>query len=131
MFMNWIKGVLMHKGIAHIMEAAFKNVLPESENASRQTFEQNNLMSKYWPSGIFNKVIDMLNKKYRPKDTTSRVMQKKESMVLKLKGSGDPDEFGTDISRLEIEYKHTLTEEDKVTSLVGTVGLNYVPIFFN
>ena len=40
MFMNWIKGVLMHKGIAHIMEAAFKNVLPETENASRQMVEQ-------------------------------------------------------------------------------------------
>ena len=37
--MTWIKGVLMYKGIAHIIKVAFKNVLPETENASRQMVE--------------------------------------------------------------------------------------------
>ena len=40
MFMTWTKGVLTYGGIAHIMKAAFKIVLPETENASREMIEQ-------------------------------------------------------------------------------------------
>ena len=52
-----------------------------------------NLMTEDWLSGMFCKVIDMLNKKYRPKDMALRVMQKWERMALELKGSEDPDKF--------------------------------------
>ena len=48
---------------------------------------------------------------------TSRVMQKQELNALTLKTRKVPDEFGTNISRLEIEYKHKLLEEDKDAAL--------------
>ena len=90
-----------------------------------------NLMTEDWLSGMFCKVIDMLNKKYRPKDMMLRVVQKQELITLKLKGSRGPDTFGTNILRLKIEYKHTLTEENKVAALVGTAGPKYTTIIFN
>ena len=52
-------------------------------------------------------------------------------MVLKLKGRKDPDKFGINILRLEIEYKHKLTEEDKVIALVRRVGTKYANTIFN
>ena len=33
-----------------------------------------NFMTEDWPSGLFYKVMEMLNEKYPPKDMTSRVM---------------------------------------------------------
>jgi hypothetical protein len=149
MFMTWLKGILMYKGIVHIMKESFKEVLPASENESRQNADQKQavkdnqigmgiltmnvtspllivkiekLMTEEWPSGLFYKVIEMLNEKYRPRDMMSRAMQKQALMALKLTANEDPDDFGTAVSRLEIEYKHILTEEDKVTALVGAAG---------
>ena len=48
-----------------------------------------------------------------------------------MKISKGPEEFGTNISRLGIEYKHKLPEEDKVTALVGTAGPKYATTIFN
>ena len=111
MFMTWIKGVLMQKGIIYITKATFENLLPKSENESsqtadqKQTFKDNqirmgivtmnvtlpslivkieNLMTEEWPSGLFHKVIKILNEKYRQKDMMSRAMQKQELIALKL-----------------------------------------------
>ena len=61
---------------------------------------------------------------------TSRVMQNWELNALTLKASKDPDKFGTNISRLEIEYKHKLSEEDKVATLVGAAGPKYANTIF-
>jgi len=157
-FMTWLKGILMYKGIVHIMRASIKSLLPETEMATRQTVEQKqlvkdnqvgmglvtmnitcpsliakigNLMTEDWPSGLFYQLVEMLNEKYRPKDMTSRVMQKRELNALTLKASEDPDEFGTNIARLEIEYKHKLSEEDKVAALVGAAGPKYANTIFN
>jgi hypothetical protein len=56
----------------------------------------------------------------------SRVMQKQELMALKLKGSKYPDNFGTNILHLDIEYKHTLIEEE-----AGAAGPKYAHNIFN
>ena len=58
-------------------------------------------------------------------------MQKQELNALTLKTSEDPDEFGTNISRLEIEYKHKLSQEDKIAALVGAAGPKYANTIFN
>ena len=50
---------------------------------------------------------------------------------MTLKTSKDPDKFGTNISRLKIEYKHMLSEEDKVTAIVGAAGSKYADTIFN
>ena len=73
----------------------------------------------------------MLNEKYRPKDMTSRIIQKQELMALTLKGSKDPDKFERNILCLKIEYKHKLLEEDKVAALVGAAGPEYANTIFN
>ena len=46
-------------------------------------------------------------------------------MKLKLKNGQDPDEFGTAITSLEIEYRNTFEEEDKIAALVGAAGPQY------
>ena len=51
--------------------------------------------------------------------------------MLTLKASEDHDEFGTNIARLEIEYKHKWSEEDKVAALVGAAGPKYTNTIFN
>ena len=43
-FMTWLKGILMYKGIVHIMRASIKSLLPETEMATRQTVEQKQLV---------------------------------------------------------------------------------------
>ena len=75
-------------------------------------------MTEDWPSGLLYKVIETKNEKYRPKDMTPRVMKKGEVNTVALKASKDPDNSGTNISSLKIEYKHNLSEEDKVAALV-------------
>ena len=40
MFMTWIEEILVYKGITHMTKATFKNLSPESENASRQSADQ-------------------------------------------------------------------------------------------
>ena len=71
----------------------------------------------------------MERKKRGPR--TPRPCQKRELNTFTLKISKGPEEFGTNISRLGIEYKHKLPEEDKVTALVGTAGPKYVDTIFN
>ena len=83
-----------------------------------------NLITEDWLSGLLYKVTKMLNKKYRPKDMTSRVMQKRELNALTLKASKDPDKIWTKILWL-IKYKHKLSVEDKDTALVETAGPKY------
>ena len=73
----------------------------------------------------------MLNEKYHPKDMMSRVMQKRELNVLTLEASKDPDKCVMNISCLKIEYKHKLSEEDKVTALVRAAGPKYANTIFN
>ena len=102
-FMPWLEGILMYDGICYIMKATIKSLLPESEMATSQMIKQTelvkdnqvgmgivtmnvtcpslivkikNLTTDNWPSDLRYKVTEMLNKKYHPKDTTSRVMQK-------------------------------------------------------
>ena len=78
-----------------------------------------------WPSGRAFAIMEMLLKKHRPKDILSKVHQKKKLMKLKLKNGQDPDEFGTAIASLEIEYRNTFEEEDKIAALVGAAGPQY------
>ena len=75
-----------------------------------------------WPSGRAFAVMEMLLKKYRPKETLLKAHQKKKLMKLKLKNGQDPDEFGTAIASLEIGYRNTFEEEDKIVALVGAAG---------
>ena len=78
-----------------------------------------------WPSGRAFAIMEMLLKKHRPKDILSKVHQKKKLMKLKLKNGQDPDEFGTAIASLKIEYRNTFEEEDKIAALVGAAGPQY------
>jgi len=157
-FMTWLKGILVCKGIVYIMKAAIESLLPKSKMITRQTVDQKqlvkdnqigmgivtmnvtwpslivkikNLTTEDWPSGLFYKVMEMPNKKYLLKDVTLRVMQNQELNALTLKASEDPDKFGTKILRLKLEHKHTLSEEDKITALVGAAGPKYANTIFN
>ena len=58
-------------------------------------------------------------------------MQKRKLNALTLKAREDPDEFGTNISRLKIEYKHKLSQEDKIAALVRAAGPKYANTIFN
>ena len=42
-----------------------------------------------------------------------------------LKTSKNPDKFGTNVLQLKIEYKHKLSEVDKVAALVWAAGPEY------
>ena len=70
-----------------------------------------------WPSGRAFAVMEMLLKKYRPKDSLSNAHQKKKLMSLKSKRGEDPDKFA-----LEIEYRNDFEEEDRIIALVGAAG---------
>ena len=48
-------------------------------------------------------------------------------MSLKVKSGQDPDNFGTVIAALEIEYWYDFEEKDKTATLVGAAG----PLFAN
>ena len=67
-----------------------------------------------WPSGRAFAVMEMLLKKYRPKDILSKAHQKKKLMKLKLKNGQDQVEFGTAIASLEIKYRNSFEEEDTI-----------------
>ena len=73
-----------------------------------------------WPSGRAFAVMEMLLKKYRPKDILSKAHQKKKLMRLKLKNGQDPDEFGTAIVSLEIGYQNTFEGRRQDRSTCGS-----------
>ena len=102
-FMPWLKGILMYEGFFYIIKVTIESLLPESEMATSQMIKQTelvkdnqvgmgivtmnikcpslivkikNLTTEDWPSSLLYKVTEMLNKKYHPKDITSRVVQK-------------------------------------------------------
>ena len=66
--------------------------------------------------------MEILLKKYRPKDIWSKAHQKKKLMKLKLKNGKYPYAFGSAIASLKIEYRNTFEEEDKIAALVGAAG---------
>jgi hypothetical protein len=87
--------------------------------------------SEKWPSGLTYEVAEALKKKYRPNDMLSKAEQKTKLGLLKLKKDQDPDDFGTAIESLEIEYWNNFSKEDKVSALVSTAGIQYGATILN
>jgi hypothetical protein len=66
--------------------------------------------SEKWPSGLAHKVGEALKRKYRFNDMLSKADQKTKLGFLKLEKGQDPDDFGTAIESLEIEYRNNFCQ---------------------
>ena len=140
------------KGIQSALGPNFKEALPESEAASRQTVEQkeavkhnisgmgvliktnkseemlvmiDSTVSEAWPFGRVDLVMELMDKKFRPKDSMSKADQRQRLGELTLKEDEDPHDFSLKIAALELEYNNKLTEEDKVATLLSVAGVKY------
>ena len=136
-----LRGEFCVKGIQSALGPNFKEALPESEAASRQTVEQkeavkhsisimgvliktnkseemlvmiDSTVSEAWPFGRVDLVMELMDKKFRPKDSISKADQRQRLGELTLKEDEDPHDFSSKIAALELEYNNKMTEEDKV-----------------
>ena len=69
--------------------------------------------------------MEMLDKKFRPKDTMSKADQRQRLGELTLKEDKDPHDFSLKIAALKLEYNTKFTEEDKIVTLLSVAGVKY------
>ena len=151
-FSSQLLGEFMKKGIHRTLGPNFKDELPASENASGQSTKEKNAVkdnitamgcirvavksapllvkiegtvSEEWPYGRVDHAMEVLDKKFRPKDRMARAEQKQRIGELTLKVDEDPDNYNVAVATLELEYRNTLSEEDKIAALIGVAGEKY------
>jgi hypothetical protein len=157
-FWFYLTALLMTKNLLDALMPEFENELPESEYAESQNAKQkknaekNRMVMGYlgitltspkwmikvektksekWPSGLAYEVAKALKKRYRPNDMLSKAEQKTKLGLLRLRQGQDPDDFGTAIESLEIEYRNNFSEDDKVSALVSAAGPQYGATILN
>ena len=84
-----------------------------------------NSKTEEWPSGRAWLIAEELKETYRPKDMFSKTEEKTKVGQLKYKKGQNPDNFGTAIGGLKVEYRNQLNEDDKIATLVNAVGHFY------
>jgi hypothetical protein len=151
-FWFYFRALLMTKDLLDVLLPEFKDKLPETEHAESQTKKEKDNCSKNrqvmgffgvtltsakwmtkveksrtedWPSGLAYLIADELEETFRPKDMFSKAEQKTKLGQLKYKKGQNPDDFGTAISSLEVEYRNQLSEDDKIATVVSAMGSIY------
>ena len=147
-----LRGEFCAKGIQSALGSKFKDVLPATEDATSQTVKQkeavksniggmgvliktnkseeilvllNSTVSDDWPWGRVDLAMALLDEMFRPTDTMAKAQQKKKLGELTMKDSEDPHGFGLKIASLELEFNNTLSDEDKMATLIGVAGSRY------
>ena len=140
------------KGIQAALGPKFKDLLPESKDETSQTAKQkeavkrniggmgvliktnkseeilvllNSTVSDDWPWGRVDLAMALLDEMFRPTDTMAKAQQKKKLGELTMKDSEDPHGFGLKIASLELEFNNTLSDEDKMATLICVSGSRY------
>ena len=70
-------------------------------------------------------IAEELEETFRPKDMFSKAEQKTKLGQLKYKKGQNPDNFSTAIGGLEVEYRNQPSEDDKIATLLSTMGPFY------
>lgn len=78
-----------------------------------------------FPDGLAYKVMDKLEKKYKPKDVMADAEQMEKLMKLEVGPRQDPDELGDQIAAIENEYGSQLDEKQKIAAVVKAAGRLY------
>ena len=142
----------MTKGLLDVLLLEFKTELPETEYAKGQTKKlkdncsQNRQVMGFfgitltspkwmikaeksrteeWPSGRVYLIVEELKETFRPMDVFSKAHQKTILGQLKYKKGHNPDDVSTAIGDLEVEYRNQLSKDDKIVTLVSTMGPFY------
>ena len=147
-----LRGEFCAKGIKAAFGPKFKEALLASEATSGQNAKQkealshnitgmgvliktnksdemlvmiDSTVSEAWPFGRVDLVMELMDKKFCPKDSMSKADQRQRLGELALKEDEDPHNFSLKIAALELEYNNKLTEEDKVATLLSVAGVKY------
>ena len=147
-----LRGEFCAKGIQAALGPKFKDLIPESEDVTSQTAKQkegvksniggmcvliktnkseeilvllNSTVSDDWPWGRVDLAMALLDEMFRPTDTMAKAQQKKKLGELTMKDCEDPHGFGLKITSLELKCNNSLSEEDKMATLICVAGLRY------
>lgn len=151
-WMAYLRGLCLLKGILDCLLPLFANRLPDSANYELPTNEQkkavkmnrtgtrvcaiaitspklmtkiDNMQTEGCPSAVAYKVVKMLERNFCLNDAISMALQKKKLSSSELKTEEDPNDFGTAVDGLEIQYMHNFNIDGKVAVLVSTAGPEY------
>ena len=69
--------------------------------------------------------MEMLDKKFCPKDTMSKAGQRQRLGELTLREDEDPHDVSLQITLLKLEHNNKLTEEDKIATLLRVSGVKH------
>ena len=139
------------RGLTNATNKEFDGVLPEIEMEEGQTAAQKKNMlknvqvmsylviiikcaalivrlekmkTKSWPGSKARRFPEDLLNKYRPKDFLVSAEQKK-LVLIELKQGEDPENLGTRIAQLEIQYRNVLADSKKVAVFILAAGTQY------
>lgn len=91
----------------------------------------NKSRSADWPSGEAHIVVRELFRKYSPTDMVAQVEMKQDLARLKFRPSDSPADWFEELANLEVQYKTTMSETDKLATIMEKAPESYHTIIAN
>ena len=104
-------------------QAAIANLSLSFDSEQLMSFVYRSVTAEF-PGGLAWRVVEALEKKYRPADTMSKVHLRQEMVKVSMKTGEDPATIFNQLCKLENMYKVAILEEDKIAIVISAVQMS-------